>query len=65
MKIEYSQLVVGPPSSGPPSSRLGGGGGLIEMIMYVRTTNLDDKENLHRVYGTYIPFSSSPFPLLG
>ena len=43
----------------------GEGGGLIEMIMYVRTTNLDDKENLHRVYGTYIPFSSSPFPLLG
>ena len=63
MKIEYSQLVVGPPSSGPPSSRLGGGGGLIEMIMYVRTTNLDD--NLHREYGTYIPFSSSPFPLFG
>ena len=65
MKIEYSQHVVGPPSSGPPSSHSGGGGGLIEMIMYVRTTNLDDKENLHRVYGTYIPFSSSPFPLLG
>ena len=61
MKIEYSQHVFG-----PPSSHSGGGGGLIEMIMYVRTTNLDDKENLHRVvYGTYIPFSSSPFPLLG
>lgn len=25
MKIEYSQHVVGPPSSGPPSSHSGGG----------------------------------------
>ena len=64
MKIEYSQHVVGPPSSGPPSSHSGGGVDRDD-IMYVRTTNLDDKENLHRVYGTYIPFSSSPFPLLG